>query len=148
VFFPGKSGEIPDRAALTLVVLPPEQSMQDRAATEAAIEAMTREYGASARTFKSALVWCVPDSSGPLKEEAKKLLAWEEIHEEESDRFEEAQKRQLVGSQISSSTGFARTARSKRRSAQTSWCGTGHPALEEWSTKAVRDAFFASPLSA
>jgi hypothetical protein len=98
VFFPAKSGEIPDRPALTFVVLPPEQSAQDRASTESAIAVMNREYGSSGRTFKSALVWCVSDAPGSLRDEAKKVLAWEEIREEESDRFDESQKRQMAES--------------------------------------------------
>jgi hypothetical protein len=60
------------------------------------IEAVTREYGASARTFKSALVWCVPDSASALHDKARKLLAWEDIQGEEDElRLDDAQKRQL-----------------------------------------------------
>jgi hypothetical protein len=97
VFYPEKSGQIPDRPALTFVVLPPDQSLQDDKKTTALIETMTKEYGTSARTFKSALVWCVPESASGLSDEARKVLAWEDIHEEEADlRLDDSQKRQLA----------------------------------------------------
>jgi hypothetical protein len=50
------------------------------------------------RTIKGALVWCVADAPGSLREEAKKVLAWEEIRDEEADRFDESPKRQMAES--------------------------------------------------
>ena len=97
VFYPEKSGQIPDRPALTFVVLPPDQSLQDEKKTTALVETMTKEYGTSARTFKSALVWCVPDSAAGLSDEARKVLAWEDIQEEETElRLDDSQRRQLA----------------------------------------------------
>lgn len=64
-FFPQDSGKIPNQPALTVVVLPPEQSLADPDSTLALMERWTREYGSSARTFKSALVWAVPEGAGP-----------------------------------------------------------------------------------
>ena len=96
VFYPDKSNQIPDRPALTFVVLPPDQSSQDDKKTTTLVETMTKEYGTSARTFKSALVWCVPESSAGLSDEARKLLAWESIDDEDSDSLGEVQKRQLA----------------------------------------------------
>src|SRR5262249_13183230 len=58
------------------------------------IEAMTREYGQSARTYKSALLWIVPDTAGHLRDEARKLLAWGGIQDEELP-LDEAQQKQL-----------------------------------------------------
>ena len=96
VFFPQKSSQITDRPSLTFVVLPPEQSMEDKKTVEL-IEAMTKEHGTSARTFKSALIWCVAEASGPISDEARKRLAWEEIQDEEDElRLDEGQKRQLA----------------------------------------------------
>jgi hypothetical protein len=40
------------------------------------------ECGTTARTFKSALIWVVADSAQPMREEAKKLLAWQAIADE------------------------------------------------------------------
>jgi hypothetical protein len=96
VFFPEKSIQIPDRPALTFVVLPPDQSLAEEKRTTAFVETMTKEYGASSRTFKSALVWCVPESPSGLAEEARKLLAWQSIDEEDSGSLDDAQKRQLA----------------------------------------------------
>jgi hypothetical protein len=97
VFFPEKSGQIPDRPALTFVVLPPDQSLQDAKRTTTIIESMTKEYGTSSRTFKSALIWCVPESAAALSDEARKVLAWEDIQDEETElRLDDSQKRQLV----------------------------------------------------
>jgi hypothetical protein len=46
-----------------MIVLAPDQSLQDEKATAQFVETMTREYGTSSRTFKSALIFCVPESS-------------------------------------------------------------------------------------
>ena len=90
-------GQIPDRAILTLVVLPPDQNMQDKK-TMGLVDAMTREYGSSARTFKSGLIWAIPDSDVSLREEARKVLAWEDIKDEEDElRLGDAQKTPTCG---------------------------------------------------
>jgi hypothetical protein len=95
IYFPEKSGQIPDRAVLTLVVLSPDQNMQDKK-TLGLVESMTREYGLSARTFKSGLIWAIPDSDASLREEARKVLAWEDIRDEVDElRLDDTQKRQL-----------------------------------------------------
>jgi uncharacterized protein DUF499 len=97
VFFPENSSKILDRAVLTLVILAPDQSLQDEKNVVQAIDAMTRECGTSARTFKSAVIWCVADSPSALREEARKLLAWEAIQDEaETLRLDEGQIRQLA----------------------------------------------------
>jgi len=99
VFFPENSVQIPDRAALTLVILPPEQSLEEgtREETLKKIDLFTREHGASARTFKSAILWAVPDNSRQLNEDARKLLAWETLEDEADElRLESNQKRQLT----------------------------------------------------
>jgi hypothetical protein len=82
VFYPEKSSQIPDRPALTLVVLSPEQGMEDEKRTKTFLEGMIREHGASARTYKSGLVFAVAQSGGPLLEDARRSLAWEEIQKE------------------------------------------------------------------
>jgi hypothetical protein len=93
-FFPDKSGQIPDVPLITLVVMSPEHALQDDHKVRELIEAMTREYGKSARTYKSGLIWVVPDSAGPLREAARKCLAWEDIRDE-ALKLDEAQTRQL-----------------------------------------------------
>lgn len=187
--FPEKSGEVPDRPALTFVYLAPEHAIRDKATLQL-VESMTRDYGSSNRTFKSALVWCIAEDSGPLREEARKLLAWEDIRDEADEkRFDESQKRQL-------SESLKRAERDLRECVWRAYktvlllgknnalrqvdLGLVHssaaenlitlilnrlrqegdvesiispnflvrswpPAFTEWSTRAVRDAFFASP---
>jgi len=192
VFFPEKSGQIPDRAAVTLIVLPPDQSLEEavRKETLEKIDSFTKEHGASARTFKSALLWAVPDNPRQLNEDARKLLAWEALEDEADElRLESTQRRQL-------SENMKRAERDLRESVwrtyknvylldkNNQWkcndLGLVHssaadslvslilsrlkqegdieesispnflvrnwpPAFAEWSTKSVRDAFFASP---
>ena len=43
---------------------------------------VVREHGTSARTYKSGLVFVVAQSAGPLAEDARRVLAWEEIQKE------------------------------------------------------------------
>jgi hypothetical protein len=96
VFFPDKSGQIPDRAALTLIILPPEQAISEGKKINDMIDTFTRENGTSSRTFKSALIWIVPDSSSGLYEDARKLLAWEDISDEAEElHLDDIQKRHL-----------------------------------------------------
>ncbi|WP_315701866.1 MULTISPECIES: ATP-binding protein [unclassified Bradyrhizobium] len=95
-YFPDKSNQIPDVALLTLVVLPPEYAAAEKA-TRAFVDALTKDHGSSSRTFKSGLIWAVPEGAGPLRDDARKALAWEDIADEESDlRLDEGQTRQLA----------------------------------------------------
>jgi hypothetical protein len=94
IYFPEKTIQVADRPAVALVVLAPDQSLQDEKATRPFVETMTREYGTSARTFKSALVFCVPESPDALREEARKVLAWEAI-EDDDLKLDESQLHQL-----------------------------------------------------
>src|SRR5207302_430908 len=55
VYFPERSNQVPDRAVLELVVLSPEQSLEEEKKTKALVETIVRESGTSGRTFKSAL---------------------------------------------------------------------------------------------
>ena len=151
---------------------------------------MLREHGSSSRTYKSALLWCVAEDGALLSEEARKVLAWEDIDaESQTLRIDESQRRQLDEN----------LKRAKRDLQEAVWrtyknvflldetnalrridLGLVHssaaeslvglilerleqedlvvdgvspnflvrnwpPALPEWSTKAVRDAFFAPP---
>ena len=96
VFFPEKSNQVPDRPAITLVVLPPEMSLHDEKATAKFVESVTRESGSSSRTFKSALIFCVPESADALCDEARKVLAWEDIDDEANElKLDDTQLRQL-----------------------------------------------------
>ena len=189
-YFPEKSSDIPNRPVLVLVVCKPDQSLTD-AETRGWIERMIREVGTADRTFKSALLFAVPDTATALQEEARKLLAWEDIGDDDETvkRLDDAYRRQLK-------TNVEKTARDLREAVWRTYrfvvflgkdntlreidLGLVHssaadsmmtflvnrlrqdgeveqeigpsflvkkwpPAFIEWSTKAVRDAFFASP---
>ena len=97
MYFPEKSGQIADRPVLSLVVMSPEQSISEKQDTVSSSKVATKESGTSGRTYKSGLVWAVPDSPDALQDEARKVLAWEDIADEVDDlRLDEAQKRQLA----------------------------------------------------
>ena len=187
-FFPDKSAQIPDVPLITLVVMSPERSLQDDPKVREFIETMTREYGKSARTYKSGLIWIVPESGGPLREAARKLLAWEDI-QNEALKLDESQQKQLnvsiqkarrdVGEAVWRSyknilllgenntsetidlglvTSSAAETMPKHILASLRQKGFVEkevgarflvrkwpPAFAEWSTRAVRDTFYASP---
>jgi plastocyanin len=191
VFFPEKSSQIQDRAALTFVVLDPEVSMQDATETKGLIDKMTREYGNSGRTFKSALIWCIAESNNLLQSEARKVLAWEDIEDESEDLHLDEQQEHELKENIQKAKrdlkeSVWRTYKNvllldKENNIRNIDFGLIHsssfsgsltmfilsrlqqngdieesvspnflvrnwpPAFVEWSTKSVRDAFFASP---
>ncbi len=189
VYFPEKSIQAPDRPATSLIVLSPDHDMTDPG-TMVFMDKITKEYGSSGRTFKSALIWAIPDSANSLSEEARKLLAWEDIDAEDSDRLDDAQKNQLRES-------VKKAHRDLRESVWRTYKNIGilgrdnqikpidlglvhssaadslvglilgrlrqddevvdgvnpnflvrnwPPAMTQWSTRSVRDAFFASPI--
>jgi Protein of unknown function (DUF499) len=189
IYFPEKSGQIADRPLLSLVVVAPNQSIADKA-TKDFVESATKEHGNSGRTFKSGLVWTVPDVPDGLRDEARKVLAWEDISDEKGElRLDDTQTRQLDESVskarrdvkeavwrtyknlmllgkdgswktidlglVHSSAAPSLTALILERLVQEgdlvdaispNFLGRNWPpAFREWSTKSVRDAFFASP---
>ena len=95
VFSPQKSNQIADRPVITFAIMGPEQSIQDDPAITSKIDAMTRESGTSARTYKSAVIWIVPEMSTTMLDEARKLLAWEDI-EDENLKLDDTQQKQLT----------------------------------------------------
>ncbi|MEY2494669.1 MAG: hypothetical protein QOJ45_1161 [Verrucomicrobiota bacterium] len=186
--FPEKTSEVPDRPVVTLVVLSHEHSLKDEAATMQFVARMVREYGSSARTFKSALIFCVPESPDSLQEDSRRLLAWEAIDDERLN-LDDSQRQQLqenikrarrdlreaawrtyknlalLGKDnairrvdlglITSSAATDIVGLITNRLRQEGDLETGisahflarnwPPAFTEWSTKSVRDAFYASP---
>ncbi len=190
-FFPERSNDVPNRPALTLVVLGLEDTMADKS-TQRLMDTVVRECGTSGRTFKSALIFSVPDSADAIREGTRNLLAWEGIDDDDEtkSRLDESQKRLLARS-LNRAEGdmqeavwrayrhvFLLGADNKLRSIDlgqitssmaksnvdlilnelirtdeiTSSVGPNKlvkywPAVSpEWSTKGVRDAFYASPL--
>jgi hypothetical protein len=188
-FFPAKSGDIRDIAALSIVVLAPDES-PTTAEIRAKMDSFTREHGSSNRTFKSALIWAGADSPDAMREEARKLLAWRDILADRGAvRLEDGQEPQIKQSiaraekdlteavwraykhvsllgksddwksvdlgtpNSSQSTSMVDLVLSAMRAAgdREDQPGPAYlvrnwpPAFTEWPTKAVRDAFFASP---
>lgn len=188
--FPEKSSQISDHPVITLVVLGPDQSVQDVPDLHQNIETMTKEHGQSARIYRSALIWAVPESAANLWAESRKLIAWEDIADEGIE-WDETQSQQLntnlkkarrdlkesvwrtyrnvlllgkdntihavdLGVPTSSSaesmtklivltlqqTDEVEKGAPSARFVVRNW----PPAFTEWSTRAVRDAFFSSPL--
>jgi hypothetical protein len=88
VFFPERRTKLPNRPTLTFAILAPEQDFEDRYETWRMVESMTKEHGASARTFKSALIWCVPDVDNASRNEGRRVLAREDIRDEADLGFE------------------------------------------------------------
>jgi hypothetical protein len=186
--FAEKSSQVPDRPIVSLVVMPPQHSMKE-SNTLTMVDAIIRQYGSSGRTSKSALLFALPDDDAPLREEARKLLAWEDIKDEENDRLAADQRKQLTESLkkaqrdlkeavwrtykniallgknnkvrtvdlglINSSQSESMVKLMVERLRQDGDIETGispnflvrnwPPAFTEWSTKSVRDSFFASP---
>lgn len=190
VFFPEKSNQIPDRPMLVLAVMSPEYNYQD-SKTLSVIDKIIKESGTSARTFKSALIFAIADNDIAIKEEVRKILAWESIKGDEKQlKLDETQIQQLNSNLamakrdlkeavwraykyialldknntvklidmglIHSSAADSITSLIVNRLQQDGDLETGispnflvrnwPPAFKEWSTKSVRDAFYASPV--
>jgi hypothetical protein len=191
VFFPERSNQIPDRPVLTLVVLGPERTLEDEKSTRKFIEALMRDVGSTGRTFKSGLMFSVAQSVSQLNDDAKRLLAWEEISEElPTINIDETQRTQL-GENIRKAQRDLRESvwrayknvlfLGKDNSLRLLDMGLVHssaadtlvqfllnhlrqadeiqsgispnflvrnwsPAFKEWSTRAIRDAFYSSPV--
>jgi hypothetical protein len=191
IFYPERSNQIPDRPALTFAVLALEQSIEDEKRSKALVESLIRECGGSGRTFKSALVFCVAQSAGPLREDARRLLAWQEIENElPGISVDETQRHQLsenikkaqrdlrenvwrsyknilllgkdnqirvidlglvhssaADSLVQFIINHLRQADEIQSGISPNFLVRNWPgAFKEWSTRAVRDAFYASPL--
>jgi hypothetical protein len=165
--------------------------MEDERKTKAFVEMIVRESGSSGRTFKSALLFAVPQSPAQIREDARRLLAWEEIQIELPEMsIDDAQRNQLAENlkkaQRDLKESVWRTYKNvmllgKDNQLHTIDLGLVHssaaesliqfivnhlrqadeiqtgispsflvrnwsPAFKEWSTRAIRDAFYASPI--
>ncbi|MER3474802.1 MAG: AAA family ATPase [Armatimonadota bacterium] len=193
-FFPETSGDIPDTPSLTMVVLAPEHGWENasREATQRLITGMIQECGGRGRTFKSGLLFAVAEGGAALADEAKTLLALENLKDpaeqerlkldpsqiqelREKKRRTERSLKELVwriyrrvlllaedggirevdlgllhSSAAESLVGLI-IARLKQEGLVEESISPDFlvrhwpPALSEWSTKVVRDMFFASP---
>jgi predicted AAA+ superfamily ATPase len=189
-YSPQRSNDVPNHAGLTLVVFGLDLTANEKKTVEW-MESIVRDCGASGRTYKSALIFAVPDAGNVVREAARNALAWEDIEDDEDTkkRIDEGQKnllsRNLKNAQRDLDEAIFRTYRfvyllgkdNKLREVplgQITSSSAGSivelilrelqrceeitegispaklikywpPALVEWSTKAVRDAFYSSP---
>jgi hypothetical protein len=189
-YWPARSNDVPSRPMLTLVVMGLDTPAGEKKTTEL-MESIVRDCGASGRTYKSALIFAVPDAGQGVREAARNALAWEDIDDDEDTkkRIDEGQKsllaRNLKNAQRDLDEAIFRTYRhvvllgkdNKLRSIDLGQITSSQagsiveliirelercqeitdgisaknlikywpPALVEWSTKAVRDAFYSSP---
>lgn len=188
-FFPEKSNQIPDRTEVCLIIISPEKSPDDKKSCES-VRNLIREYGQSARVYKNAVIFSMADEESRLSEATKKIIAWEEIHDDADDLgLDDSQKQQverniktaainlkeavwrsyrytvllgknnelqlidlgLINSGSSSSLSSLILERLKLDDLVTTSVGSKYlvrkwpPALVRWTTRGVRDAFFASP---
>lgn len=94
-FFPVTSNQINNVPAITLVIMAPDQR-PDEYGTTSRIESFIRDYGSGSRTYKSALIFVLAASDTALREESRKVLAWEAISDERDDlSLDDTQKRQI-----------------------------------------------------
>ncbi len=97
VFFPEQSAQIPNRPVVTFAVMAPSHSLRDEPEAAKRLLEMTRKCGSTDRHFKSALIWIVPDQADAMREDARKLLAWQAIERETApDELDDVQRRQLA----------------------------------------------------
>jgi len=189
-FFPERSNDVPNRPVLTIVPLGLDYSVGEKA-TDQLMESIVRDCGNSGRTYKSAIIFAVPDSVDVIHEATRNVLAWESIEDDTDTRkqLDDSQERllkrnfgraksdlteaiwrsyrylyllgkdnklrQLDLGQITSSMAGSLVDlyvnELSRTDEITSGVGANNllkywpPALTEWSTKSVRDAFFSSP---
>ena len=189
-YFPTQSSHVPSRPVLTLCALGLDYREGDKRTTEL-IESIIRDSGSSGRTYKSALLFAVPESEDSVRDAARNALAWEDIDDDEDtkkrvdegqlkllDRNLKAARRDLdeqifrtyrhvyllgtdnkvqhipLGQITSSSAGclvelilreLGRVDIVSPAVGPNKLLKYWPPAIAEWSTKGVRDAFFSSP---
>jgi hypothetical protein len=97
VFFPEQSAQVPNRPVVAFAVMAPAHSLRDEPGVATRLLDMTRKCGKTDRHFKSALIWIVPEQADAMRDEARKVLAWEAIEDEtKPEELDDAQKRQLA----------------------------------------------------
>ena len=95
IYFPTKSNQIPDTAQLKMIIISPDYPATNPLTLQC-IDKMTKESGTYARTFKNALIWVIADDITQLKDDTKKVLAWEDIQGEKDELgLDDTQKKQL-----------------------------------------------------
>ena len=106
-FWPRQSNDVPSIPALTVVVLGAE-TPHGEPSTRQFLDSIVQQCGNSGRTFKSALLFSVPDSSDRVPSTARELLAWEDINDDSASRsrLDELQQQQLRRSLVDARSQF------------------------------------------
>ncbi|MEM4500619.1 MAG: DUF499 domain-containing protein [Thermofilaceae archaeon] len=99
-YFPESPSDVPDTCSLRLVILAPEicWDNSERAKTTEFIHHLLHEYAGRGRTYKSSLIFVVAESSAPLSNEARTIIALESLEDPAEQRrlgLEEEQVREL-----------------------------------------------------
>lgn len=96
VYFPDKSLLVPDRPIVTFAIGDIARALDNGSDATDLVEQTIREFGGSARTFKSSVIWVVADSAQSMRDEGRKLLAWQDIDADADElKLDDIQKRQL-----------------------------------------------------
>jgi hypothetical protein len=95
-YWPARSNDVPNKPALALVVLGLDHPAGEKTTTEL-MESIVRECGSSGRTYKSAVLFAVPDAGDTIRSAVRDLLAWEAIDDDEATKkgLDEGQRRVL-----------------------------------------------------
>ena len=109
-FWPRQSNDVPSIPALTVVVLGAE-TPHGEPSTRQFLDSIVQQCGNSGRTFKSALLFSVPDSSDRAPCTTRELLAWEDINDDSASRsrLDELQQQQLKRSLLDARSQFRET---------------------------------------
>ncbi len=94
VFFPDQSNQITNTPSLKLIILSPDQSINDPQ-TIPKITRMTEEHGTSGRTYKNALLWVIPDDTRMFRDDARTYLAWQDLKDNPEEGFDKEQRNQV-----------------------------------------------------
>src|SRR6185437_13437814 len=84
-FFPKRSNDVKEVPRITLVVTGLDYPAEDRVTREL-METIVRDCGTSGRTFKSALIFSVPDPNENIRDKTREVLAWEDIEDDEETK--------------------------------------------------------------
>ena len=95
-YWPTRTNDVPNKPVLTLVVLGLDHTATDKK-TPDLMETIVRDHGGSGRTYKSAVLFAVPDAGDAIRTAVRDALAWEAIEDDEDTkkRLDEGQRRVL-----------------------------------------------------
>jgi len=99
VLFPTLSNQVPDRPALSFFILDPENPYRD-GHTSSLLNDIFSQFGSNPRVYKNGIIGVVAESSKGIKDEARKLLAWQSIEKDAAELHFEKEMVQSVKENI------------------------------------------------